>query len=127
MLQNFINKLSKACKTYGLSISLGKTEIMVQVPPTKGISLSDVDFASSPSRAQLGSLPVRISIDGVLLKEVDHFVYLGGVISNDGSLDKEISTRCKKASIAFGRLWRNVFGRKDISVEVKFRCIEQLY
>jgi hypothetical protein len=46
MLQNFMNKLSKACKAYGLSISLGKTEIMVQVPPTKGISLSDVDFAS---------------------------------------------------------------------------------
>ena len=71
MLQNFINKLSKA---YGLSTSLRKTEIMVQVPPTKSISLSDVNFASSSSRAQLGSLPVRISIDGVLLKEVDHFV-----------------------------------------------------
>ena len=36
-------------------------------------------------------------------------------------IDKEISTRCKKASIAFGRLWRNVFGRKDISVEVKIQ------
>ena len=48
-------------------------------------------------------------------------MYLGGVISNDGSLVKEISTRCKKASIAFGRLWRNVFGRKDISVEVKIQ------
>ena len=50
-------------------------------------------------------MPVRISINGVLLKEVDHFVYLSGVISNDGSLDKEISTRRKNASIAFGRLW----------------------
>ena len=72
-----MNKLSKACKAYGSSISLGKIEAMVQAPQTKSNSLSDVNFASSSPRVQLGSLPVRISIDGVFLKEVDHFVYLG--------------------------------------------------
>ena len=86
MLQDFMNKLSIACKAYGLSILLGKTEVVLQVPPTKSISLTDLNFASSSSRAQLSFLPFQISKNNEMLKEADHLVYLGGVISNDASL-----------------------------------------
>ena len=65
--------------------------------------------------------PIQIQVNGVKLKEVQHFVYLGGTMSNDGLLDKEISMRCQKAFVSFGKLWHNVFGRRDIKMKVKLQ------
>ena len=43
-------------------------------------------------------------IAGTELKAVDRFMYLGSVISSDGSLEKEIAGRISKASESLGRL-----------------------
>ena len=73
------------CLTFDLTISVGKTEVLLQ--PTPGSA------AVSPS----------ISIEGTTLKTVD-FKYLGSIICSDGSLDKDISARICKANLALGYL-----------------------
>ena len=85
-LQVIANKFSEASRLFGLTISLGKTEVLFQLAPTS--------VAQRPT----------ISTDGTQLKTVDDFKCIGSVISSDGSLDKEISARICKASQALGRL-----------------------
>ena len=69
-LQIIVNKFAEASNLFGLTISLGKTEILFQL-------------ASAAVARRL-----TISTDGTQLKTVDDFKYLGNVISSDGSLDR---------------------------------------
>ena len=68
-LQHLVDKLSHACKDFGLTISLRKTNILAQ-------------SAESP--------PV-ITIDNRKLEVVDTFTYMGSTVSSSTSLDAEIS------------------------------------
>lgn len=77
---------SVATELFGLTISLGKTEVLPQPAP---MSVSQ---------------PTYITIDGTQLQKVDAFKYLGSTISSDDVLDKEITVRIQKASHAMGRL-----------------------
>ncbi|KAL8622337.1 hypothetical protein ACOMHN_043341 [Nucella lapillus] len=95
-LQLIVNKFAEASRLFGLTISLGKTEVLFQ-----------------PSPFTTGSHP-SISIKGTELKTVEEFKYLGSVISSDGSLDKEINARICKASEALGRLWAQVLNQHNI-------------
>ena len=79
-LQAKFNSFSDASKQFGLTISLGETEVLFQRAPS----------SVTPQPA--------ISIDDVELKVVDSFKYLGNMISNDSSMDKEIASRNSKAS-----------------------------
>ncbi|XP_047488449.1 uncharacterized protein LOC125038869 [Penaeus chinensis] len=76
---------SRKPQLFGLTISLRKTEALLQPAP-----------ASSP-------LQPSITIDDKQLENVESFRYLDSSISNDGSLDKGIQTRIQKAK-ALGRL-----------------------
>jgi hypothetical protein len=105
-LQRIMTRLACACGAFGLTISLSKTEVMVQRPATP--------TALVPAHP-------RIVVNGTVLKEVDQFTYLGGVLSSDGLLDTEIRARCQKAAVAFGRLRRNVFDRRDVALVVKLQ------
>ena len=67
-LQHIVNHFSDAAKNFSLTISLKKTEALYQPPPCEANS------------------PPHISIDGTNLNAVEHFSYLGRVISNDASL-----------------------------------------
>ena len=84
-LQIIVNKFAEASRLFGLTIRLGKTEVLFQ-----------------PAPASVTHRPT-ISIDGTQLKTVDHFKYLGNVICSDGSLNKEISARICNVSQALGR------------------------
>ncbi|KAM9318546.1 LOW QUALITY PROTEIN: latent-transforming growth factor beta-binding protein 4 [Pholidichthys leucotaenia] len=81
-LQTIVNRFSIASKMFGLTISLGKTEVLFQ-----------------PALNSVCQEP-NITIDGTQLKSVDTFKYLGTTISNDASLDKEVAARIQKASQA---------------------------
>ena len=83
-LQIIVNKFAEASHLFGLTISLGKTEVLFQ-----------------PAPAAVAHRPT-ISTDGAQLKTVDDFKYLGSVISSDGGLDKEISAGICKSSQALG-------------------------
>ena len=62
-----------------------------------------------------------ISIDNVELKVVDSFKYLGSMISNDGSLDKEIASRISKASQALGRLRNRLLNHHNVTLDTKLK------
>ena len=55
--------------------SLKKTEVLYQPPPREAYS------------------PPRISIDGTSQNAVEHFTYLGSVISSDATVSKDLDNR----------------------------------
>ena len=102
-LQAMLNSFSGASKQFGLTISLGKTEVLFQHAPNS--------VALQPA----------IFIDGVELKVVDSFKYLGSVISIDGSLDKEIASRISKASQALGHLRNRLLNHHNVTLDTKLK------
>ena len=100
-MQTLMSRLSASCKEFGLSISLDKTVVMFQ--PAPGVPYT------APS----------IYVDGVKLKVVEKFTYLGSVLNRHCSLDDEISLRIKSASDAFYALQDRVWTRRNIKNDTK--------
>lgn len=101
-LQHLVNRFSHACKEFGLTISLKKTEVMGQGtehPPT-------------------------ISIDGHMLAAVETFTYLGSNISSSFSLDTEISSRIAKAAVVMSKLHQRVWSNSNLTEKTKLRVYE---
>ena len=85
-LQHIVNRFSDTAKNFGLTISLQKTEVLYQPPPRVAYS------------------PPYIRIDGTNLNAVEHFTYLGSIISSDATVSKDLDNRLSKASSSFGIL-----------------------
>lgn len=102
-LQLMLDRFSDASRLFGLSISLGKTEVLYQPAPNTN------------------SIAPIIVIDGTQLANVEQFKYLGSTISHDGSLDREIDARVSKASQALGRLRNRVLCQHNIRLKTKLR------
>ena len=68
---------------------------------------------------------VDIKLDGVTLKQVSDFVYLGGVISSDACCDRDIT---RKIGLATGvvRKLEKVWSVSDISKETKVHVYHAL-
>ena len=58
-------------------------------------------------------------MDGVPLKIVGEFTYLGSTLSRDGDLDIEIQQRVAKASSAFGRLRARLWNNHHVTIKIK--------
>ena len=101
-LKYLVDKLSHACKEFGLTISLRKTNILAQ-------------GAESP--------PV-ITIDNTELEVVDIFTYLGSTVSSSTSLNAEISCRIAKAAAVMAKLNKRVWGNELLSERTKM-CVYQ--
>ena len=102
-LQLIAYKFAGASRLFGLTISLSKTELLFQPAPT----------SNTP--------PPCIFIESTQLKSVDDFKYLSSSISNDGSLDKEISTRICKASQALGCFRVQILNHHNIQLPTKLK------
>ncbi|XP_066285623.1 uncharacterized protein [Branchiostoma lanceolatum] len=102
-LQTVVNYFAEACKAFGLTISLKKTEAMYQKPPRGTYT------------------PPQISIDGQSLNAVDHFTYLGSVISNDATVTKDMDSRLGKACSSFGRLQKRVWKNHSLRLSTKIQ------
>ena len=89
-LQYIVNRFAEVAKAFGFTISLKKTEVLHQ-PPPGGVY-------STP----------QINIEGTSLNSVEHLTYLGSVISNDATVNKDLDNRLARASSAFGRLHKRV-------------------
>ncbi|XP_056681282.1 uncharacterized protein LOC130458733 [Monodelphis domestica] len=102
-LQTIVDRFSTATKLFGLTISLGKIEVLFQPAPGR------------PTNQPC------ITVDGTQLSNVNTFKYLGSTIANDGSLDHEINARIQKASQALGRLLCKVLQHRGISTVMKLK------
>ena len=102
-LQHFVNHFSGAAKNFGLTISLKKTEVLYQPPPREAYSHP------------------HISIDATNLKAVEHFTYLGSVISSDATVSKNLDNRLSKASSSFGRLSKRVWQSHLLRLSTKLQ------
>ena len=65
--------------------------------------------------------PPHISIDGTNLNAVEHFTYLGTVISNDATVSKDLDNRLSKASSSFGRLSKRVWQSLSLRLSTKLQ------
>lgn len=99
-MQYALNIISSLYQSFGLQVNTQKTEVMFHL--------------TTPVPA-----PPSFHINGVPLKSVDHFTYLGSTLSSSSSLDTEIHTRINKASSSFGRLRSRVFENRNLKVSTK--------
>lgn len=112
--QHLVDRFSAACKAFGLTISIKKTEVIHQPPPTpkqvQGVKQNQPvhNFPETP-----------IQVDGKNLKYVKMFTYLGGVVNSSASLDNEIINRISRASGAFGKLSTRLWNDRGISLKTK--------
>ncbi|XP_062862816.1 uncharacterized protein LOC134324867 [Trichomycterus rosablanca] len=102
-LQGTLFAFAKAYKQLGLAINIRQTQIFHQPPPN----------SSTPV------LPPNISIDNIRLENVDHFPYLGSLLSSKTVIDDEIDHRLSCASGVFLRLRKRVFENRDLQAKTK--------
>ena len=88
-LQRLITSFANACREFGLTISLKKTEVMGQ------------DVSEVP----------HITIEDHALGVTDTFTYLGSKISSNLSLDAELNASIGKAASTAWQSSQNAFGR----------------
>jgi hypothetical protein len=100
-LQRLCDCFATAARRFGLTISIKKTEALYQ-----------------PAPGNMYEAPA-ITIEGKLLNAVDNFKYLGNIVSNDASLDAEITARIAKATAAFGRLSKRLWTNSGIRLDTK--------
>ena len=93
-MQRNMDKCSSACDTFGLTISIKKTEFMFL-----------------PALHTNYSYPT-ITVKGLKLQTVNK--YLGSTLSRNMLIDDEPGATIVKARIAFGRLRKNTWGRQEL-------------
>ena len=100
-MQGAVDRMSKACDNFQLTISTKKTEVVHQPAPGKPYS--------EPT----------ITVNGQKLQVVDKFTHLGSTLSRAVHIDDEVTARTAKASVAVGRLHTNVWERNGIRLDTK--------
>ena len=100
-LQELADCFATAATSFGLTVSIKKTEVLRQLAPN----------TARP--------PPNITMDGNALKNVDTFKYLGSCINSAANLDDEVLCRISRASQAFGRLHTRVWHERGISIKTK--------
>ena len=68
----------------------------------------------------------NITINEQWLNAVDKFTHLGSTLSRNVVIDDEVNARLAKASAAFSRLNKNVWARKDITLETKIKVYQAI-
>ena len=102
VLQRLMDRFANACKQFGLTISVKKTNVMGQDVPA----------------------PPSISIDNEELEVTVHFTYLGSTVADNLSLDTEISKRIAKAAAVMGKLNKRVWGNNQLTENTKLKVYQ---
>ena len=100
-LQELADCFATAAKSFGLTVSIKKTEVLRHLAPN----------TARPPR--------NITMDGNALKNVDTFKYLGSCKNSAANLDDEVLCRISRASQAFGHLHTRVLHERGISIKTK--------
>ena len=96
-LQTLIDQFTQACQDFSLTISINKTKMIGQA--TKN--------------------PPSITIISYTLEAVNTFTYLGSTITDNLSLDTELSCRIGKAASTFGKLTARVWDNSKLTIRTK--------
>ena len=96
-LQWLLDCFSEACRHFGLTISLTKTQVMGQ------------DIKEIPS----------LFIHNYKLEVVHEFVYLGSTITDNLSIDSELNKQIGKAAMTLSRLKKRVWSNNKLSDHTK--------
>ena len=102
-MQGAVDRMSKACDNFQLTISTKKTEVVHQPAPGKLY----IEPTTTVNRQKL--------------QVVDKFTYLGSTLSRAVHIDDEVTARTAKANVAFGRLHTNVWERNGIRPDTKLK------
>ena len=102
-MQGAVDRMSKPCDNFQLTISTKKTEVVHKPAPGKPYS--------APT----------ITVNGQKLQVVDKFTYLGSTLSRAVHIDDEYTARTAKASVAFGSFRTNVWERNGIRLDTKLK------
>ena len=103
-LQRLMDELNEQCRIKGLKINKSKTEVM-------GVT------------KRRERLDVNISIEGVAIKQVEKFRYLGSVVNEDGRCDGEIRARIAMGKANFGKM-RNVMTNLGLNIQLRLRLLK---
>ena len=101
-LQRLMDRFSHACREFGLTISIKKTNVMGQDVPS----------------------PPAIRIDNEELAVTDHFTYLGSTITSNLSLDTELDKRIAKAAAVMAQLSKRVWTNKQLTLKTKLKVYQ---
>ena len=102
-MQGGMDRISHACDNYDLTHSTKKIELVHQPAPGKPYS--------EPT----------MTVNGQKLQVVDKFTYLGSTLSMAMHIDDEVTARTAKASVSFGKLRSNVWGRNVTRLDTKLK------
>ena len=112
--QLLVDKFFAACKAFGLTISIKKTEVIHQPRPTPK------QIYGVKQRPPVHNFPeFPIKVDGKDLKYVKSFTCLGSKVNWNASLDDEIINRVAKATSSFGKLRQRLWNDRGISLRTK--------
>ena len=100
-LQTLLTAYNSMAKRMGLSINIKKTETMCIGPEE------------------------QFFIDGMPIKSVNRFKYLGSIVTSDCSVNAELITRIQAVSSAYGRLRERVFDSHDLTLSTKLKVYVQ--
>ena len=100
-LQELTKKVQSTAAKFGMEVNTNKTKCMVTAKDSK---------------------KTTIMLDGQLLESVDHFKYLGSIMTSDARSEKDILARLGKASGVAAKLAK-VLKQKQIKCETKKRLL----
>ncbi|XP_026084958.1 uncharacterized protein LOC113060279 [Carassius auratus] len=100
-LQDILNAFAKAYRALGLVLNIKKTQVLYQPPPNQP------------------SLQPIMKVDNTTLESVDHFPYLGSILSSKADIDCEVNHRLSCASGAYAKLRKRVFDDRDLRAQTK--------
>jgi exonuclease III len=105
-LQRSLDRFSLECEAASMRVNTAKTETLV--------------ISRNPGQCNL-------HINGVPLKQVEKFRYLGVVFANDGSWDREIDRRIGAAAGVMRQLYRGVVGKRELSDKAKLSVFKSIF
>ena len=101
-LQNLLNVIYERSEKFGMKINTAKTEVMI---------MNNWDKEKA-----------EIMLNGVTLKQVEKFKYLGSWITSDGSCSTDIKCRIAEAKTAFTEM-RSILSNLKMPFKLRYRIL----
>ncbi|VDL97650.1 unnamed protein product [Schistocephalus solidus] len=107
-IQRSMDLFTTGCANFGLTISIAKTVVMYQRPPSAEYNAP------------------RINVNDAKLKNVETFTYLGSTLSLNIRIYDEVAQRISKPSQAFGRLQASMWNRHGIHLNTELKMYKAI-